>query len=77
MKSKIAVITVTIYLVIVCIFANAESFSPLSEILYLLSPAILVTMVIVIVKDNSRPYPELGDQEWGYRDKNKGDLEVL
>lgn len=77
MKSKIAVITVTIYLVIVCIFANAETFSPLSEILYLISPVLLITMVIVVLKDNSRPYPELGDQEWGYKDKNKSDFEVL
>lgn len=77
MKSKIAIITVTIYLVIVCFFANADTVSVFSEILFLLTPVALVIMVIVILRDDSRFYPELGEQEWGYRDKGKDDLGVL
>lgn len=77
MKSKIAIITVTIYLIIVYFFANAETLSVFSEILVLMMPVVLVTMVIVILRDDSRPYPELGEQEWGYRDKDKDDLGIL
>jgi hypothetical protein len=77
MKSKIAVIAVTIYLVVVNLLANAESPSFLFTIFYLLAPAVLISMVIVILKENSRYYPELNDQEWGYQDNDKDNLGLL
>lgn len=74
MKSKIAVITVTAYLVIVYLFANTEVSPLLLALLCLLVPVFLVTMIIVILKDDSRAYPELGNEEWGYKDKEKSSL---
>jgi hypothetical protein len=74
MKSKVAVVVVTVYLVVVNLLANAESLKVLFTVFYLVTPAVLITMVVVILKDNSLSYPELNDQEWGYRDKHKNDL---
>ena len=77
MKSKIAVTALTIYMAVVYFFANGEAFSLFLEILYLLIPVALISMVLIVLKDKSRPYPELGNQEWGYRDKDKNDLGML
>jgi hypothetical protein len=74
MKSKVAVVVVTVYLVVVNLLANAESLKVLFTVFYLVTSAVLITMVVVILKDNSLSYPELNDQEWGYRDKHKNDL---
>lgn len=77
MKSKVAVVVVTVYLVVVNLLGNAESPSVLFTVFYLLTPAVMITIVVVILKDNSLSYPELNDQEWGYRDKDKNDLDLL
>ena len=46
--------------------------------LFVLSPFLVITMVLTILKDTTRSYPELGaDEEWGYADKAKDQLGIL
>lgn len=43
--------------------------------MYLLSPVVIISTVLVVLKDLSGKYPDLAEgEEWGYRDKSKNEL---
>ncbi|WP_158826783.1 hypothetical protein [Mucilaginibacter lacusdianchii] len=75
MKASTAVISATIYLLVYMIlFSTGLSISILSY-LFLTSPLVLIWMVFTILKDDTSLYPELeAEEEWGYKDKKRGDL---
>ena len=78
MKSTIAVICVTIYLMVFSFLCATEIAVSVIPYLFVLSPFLVITMVLTILKDTTRSYPELGaDEEWGYADKAKDQLGIL
>ena len=72
--AKNAAIMVTLYVIIYIILLYVNF--PYNPLAYLIAafPFVLVWMVICILKDSSAPYPELGEHEWGYSDKNRDEL---
>jgi hypothetical protein len=78
MKSTIAVICVTIFLVVFSFLcATGIAFNAIPY-LFILSPFLVISMVLTVLRDTARSYPELGaDEEWGYSDKPKDQLDIL
>lgn len=78
MKAGTAVTITTLYLVL--FYALLYSNAPIvfTGIVFLTMPIVMILMVLVILTDDSKKYPELspGD-EWGYRDKSKEDLGIV
>jgi len=75
MKANAAIILLTAYLVAFLSLLQSNASPLLLQVLFLLFPFALVTTVVIVLKDTSRPYPELGkNDEWGYRDKAKAEL---
>ena len=70
-NSRFAVIFLTTYLVLYCVFFlygldDAVSF------MFILSPILVAWMVITILKDPNHTTRELDEnEEWGYGDKNR------
>ena len=77
MKAVIVTIWATIYLLIFYAICAYFSSPVLNGLLYLSAPVVLITMVILILKDDSIKSKELGENEWGYADKNKDDLWIM
>ncbi len=75
MKTRIAVITATTYLIVLSIITYNTVSIELCALMYLISPLIIIGMEYVVLIDNEYKYPELGaNEEWGYRDKRKSEL---
>ena len=77
MKATTAVIWATIYLIGLYVIPNYSSSLILTGILYLSFPAIFISMIIIVLKDDSIKPKELNNEEWGYADKNKDELWVM
>jgi fatty acid desaturase len=69
-----AVIIVSLCLLLFIGTLYVQPLSGLVPWLFIASPFLLIWMVINILRDTRHKYPELGDHEWGYRDKNRDDL---
>jgi len=78
MKSAVAVIGVTVYLILFTfLFISGVALNTIPY-MFLLSPFLVVAMILTVLKDNSHNYPELGpNEEWGYRDRSKGQLGIF
>lgn len=75
MKAKTAVTLLTIYLVIYAALFQYQVPAFALGILFLISPVLIILTVLIVLYDDSVPYPELKqDEEWGYLDKSKGEL---
>jgi hypothetical protein len=72
--AKNAVIIGTLYFVIFIVALYVPPLFPMAPWLFIASPPMLIWMVVNILKDDRQPYPELGEHEWGYRDKNRDEL---
>jgi hypothetical protein len=73
-KAKTAIVILIIYLMVyIGLFAAGLSISGFSY-LFLIAPIILIGVVYSVLKDDSYWYPELGNEEWGYRDKARDEL---
>ncbi|MBS1525851.1 MAG: hypothetical protein JST19_09405 [Bacteroidetes bacterium] len=74
MKAGTAVAIATIYLVVYCVLLNIDLSPVLTGIAYLSVPVIILFLVFIVLFDDSRKYPQLHNDEWGYTDKDKDDL---
>jgi hypothetical protein len=45
--------------------------------MFLVSPFLLIWMVVTVLKSGKYEGPELGENEFGYQDKNKDDLGIF
>lgn len=77
MKATTSVIWTTIYLILLYTIPAYVSSMLLTGILYITFPVILILMVLIILKDDSIKTKELGNDEWGYADKNKDELWII
>lgn len=73
----IAVITGTLYLLCYCILLHFEKTKPIALVMLGIAPFILVWMVYTVLKRGKYNGPDLGDEEFGYQDKNKEDLGIF
>ena len=75
---KESVIPTTVYLLAYAILINLDLPQLWIALLSVFWPFIFIWMIYRILKDNQFEYPELKDgQEWGYRDKDRGELGLL
>jgi hypothetical protein len=72
-----AVYIVTIYLVAYFILLQIESAAVFAMLMLLFSPVLICWMVYVVLKHGKYSGPGLGDDEFGYQDKQKKDITVL
>ena len=77
MKAATSIIVTTICLITFYFLLHFDADPLLTALLYFSIPVVMVIMVLSILLDDSIPYPELGNEEWGYRDKNKCELGVF
>jgi hypothetical protein len=78
MKTNIAVIAATLYLIFLSILGYTGISIEVSALIYLVSPLIIIGLVYVVLTEDEFQYPELpSGQEWGYLDKDKGELGLL
>jgi hypothetical protein len=68
---RFAVILVSVYLALYCIFFHA-GYENIVSIMFMLSPVLVVWMVIAVLKHGKYTGPEFKkDEEWGYQDKGR------
>jgi hypothetical protein len=77
MKATTAVIWTTVYLILLYVVPVYLPSILLTGILYISFPVILVLMVVNILKDDRIKAKTLGNDEWGYADKNKDELWII
>ncbi|HJP62379.1 MAG TPA: hypothetical protein VJ844_03000 [Mucilaginibacter sp.] len=77
MKATTSIIVTTTCLIVFYVLLHFDADALLTALLYFSIPVVMIIMVLSILLDDSLPYPELGNEEWGYRDKNKSELGVL
>jgi hypothetical protein len=78
MNAKAAVSMLTIYLVAYLIVFATGYYVTLLACMFLMSPVLLIATVYFLLTDSTHDYPELGEgEEWGYSDKDKGELGVF
>lgn len=70
----LAVIVVTIYLIVYCALLQFENTPKYSMLMFLFSPVMIIGMVYIVLKYGKYDGPGLGNDEFGYQDKNKDDL---
>lgn len=67
MKTIIAIILATLYLLAFIVAINIQASESLVYFLFACSPVMLVCLAFKILKDRSENYPEMKEeQEWGY-----------
>jgi len=72
--AKNAVIFGTIYFLAYIITLYVPPLFVAAPWLFIGVPFMIIWMVVCILKDDRQKYPELGQHEWGYRDKNRDEL---
>ena len=77
MKATTSTIWATVYLILLYTVPAYSSSLILTGILYISFPIIFISMVVIVLKDDSIKAKELGDDEWGYADKTKDELWVM
>jgi Mn2+/Fe2+ NRAMP family transporter len=78
MKMNVFIIAVSLYIILFLVTWNPASLIPLSFILFMLFPFILVGMIYFVLKEKGFSYPELGEKdEWGYLDKKKSEMGLM
>jgi hypothetical protein len=76
-KDILAVILVSLFLLLYCALLRFDSTFRIALIMFLVSPFLLIWMVVTVLKSGKYEGPELGENEFGYQDKNKDDLGIF
>lgn len=67
MKATTAILIATLYLLAFIFSIHFQISERLVYILFSFSPAVLICLAIIILRDRTEDYPEMKeDQEWGY-----------
>jgi hypothetical protein len=67
----LAVIFVTVFLFLYVALLQFENTFGIAMLMFLASPFLLVWMVITVLRSGKYNGPALGENEFGYQDKNK------
>lgn len=67
----------SIYLVVYCTLLQFNVAIDYAILMWICSPVFLIVTVIMILKYGRYNGPELGENEFGYQDKNKDELGVF
>jgi hypothetical protein len=73
----LSVLAVTAYLVLYCMMLQFEETRTYALLMLAFSPLLIIGMVYVVLKYGKYDGPELGEEEFGYQDKNKDDLGIF
>jgi len=76
-NASFAAIFSTAYLVVYIIMLNVPVLLRYAELMLLLSPVLILWLVIIALKFGKHNNTNLNDEEFGYQDRNKGDLRVF
>ncbi len=77
-KEKIPVIIVSIYLLIISVYAGLGITSPLGGYLLAIGPVLLIWVVYNVIRHGKYEGKELEPgEEWGYADKKKEELGIF
>ncbi|HVM88578.1 MAG TPA: hypothetical protein VMT76_10365 [Puia sp.] len=76
-RNNFAVGVVTIYVLIYCLLLQFEGFFHYAMLMVLTSPVLIGWMVFTILKQGKYSGPEMGNDEFGYQDKKKDDLQIF
>ena len=75
MKKDIrAIVVASLYLLCYCILLQFERTRTLAFIMFGCAPFLLAWMTYTVLKKGKYTGPELGENEFGYADKNKDEL---
>jgi hypothetical protein len=77
MKAGYAILLTTVYFITFYILLNSNTPLLLTAVAYFSMPLVIIAMVYFVLTDYSVKPKELGDEEWGYGDKNKEDLWIV
>jgi len=73
-RSTIAAVLSTLYLLIYCFCLQWDALRTIGVGLYFFSPAVVIGLALIVVKDGKYNGPELGEDEFGYQDRDKSTL---
>ena len=73
-KDIVPIYLVTFYLIVYIILLHFKTTTGYAIIMSLFSPLLICWMVYSVLWHGKYNGPELGDEEFGYRDKKKNDL---
>jgi len=76
-KDIVPIYLVTFYLIVYIILLHFETTADYAIIMSLFSPLLICWMVYSVLRHGKYDGPELGDEEFGYRDKKKNDLGII
>jgi hypothetical protein len=77
-KERIAVITVTGLFLFYCLLLFTNSLIELAYAIFFASPFLVAWMMYAVVKNGSYTGKELNeDEEWGYGDKQRNELDLF
>jgi hypothetical protein len=76
-KPMFAVITVSVVLIAHCVLLNTNAPRSISYFIFSISPFLLIWLAYTVLRFGTYHGTGLGEEEWGYQDKSKGELSVL
>lgn len=76
-NATFAAIFSTSYLLAYLIMLHVPAWLPYAELMLLLSPVVILWLVIVALKFGKHNDTTLHGEEFGYQDRNKGDLGIF
>ena len=77
-KPSFAVAVVSVILVVYCVFIGFHIFLPVAFFIFAASPFLLIWLMYTIIRLGVFDGRELrADEEWGYQDKSKSELDVF
>lgn len=76
-KTLFVTIVVTAYLFLYYILFHFGAGQELIYIMFGLSPVLVIWLAVTIIKDPKAKSRLLDEEEWGYADKNKSDLNIF
>jgi len=76
-KDIVSVIVVTVYLAVYCVLLQFEVTMRFAVWMQALSPIAIIWMVVQVLTQGTYNGRELGEEEFGYQDKEKDDLGVF
>jgi hypothetical protein len=77
-KPSFAVIVVSVILLVYCVLIGFHIFLPVAYLIFATSPFLLIWLVYTIIRHGAYDGRELrADEEWGYQDQSKSELDVF
>ncbi|WP_162915494.1 hypothetical protein [Paraflavitalea soli] len=73
-RSTIAAVLATLYLLIYCFCLQMDALRIIGVGLYFFSPVVMIGLAMIVIKDGKYNGPELGEEEFGYQDRDKKTL---